>query len=148
MNVTFINARFRGGRIGNLRARGSRIPAGDGDPQPAHTRKFYRHARDWIAEIGARRRTDSRFEAGVSVARDERLLVGGIKNLLSGVTTVAHHDPLYPCLTDSGYPVHVVRDYGWSHSLYIDGEQSVVESYRATPADWPSIRHAPEGQNE
>jgi len=178
MNVTFINARFRGGRIGSLRVRGSRIAALDVDPQPADTvidlqgdrllpglinahdhlqlnslpahdtPKFYRHARDWIAEVDARRRTDSRFEAGVAVARDERLLLGGIKNLLSGVTTVAHHDPLYPCLTDSAYPVSVVRDYGWSHSLYIDGEQSVVESYRATPADWPWIVHAAEGQNE
>jgi Amidohydrolase family len=74
-------------------------------------------------------------------------MAGGIKNLLSGVTTVAHHDPLYPCLTDSAYPLAVVRDYGWSHSLYIDGEQSVLESYRATPADWPWIVHAAEGQN-
>ena len=178
MNVTFINARLRGGQIGNLRVRGSRIAALDVDPQPADTvidlqgdrllpglinahdhlqlnnlpahdtPNFYRHARDWIAEVDARRRTDSRFEAGVSVARDERLLVGGIKNLLSGVTTVAHHDPLYPGLNDSGYPVHVVRDYGWSHSLYIDGEQSVAESYRATPADWPWIVHAAEGLNE
>jgi len=178
MNVTFINAQFRGGRIGSLRVRGSRIAALDVDPQPADTvidlqgdrllpglinahdhlqlnslpahdtPEFYPHARDWIAEVDARRRTDSRFEAGVAVARDERLLLGGIKNLLSGVTTVAHHDPLYPCLTDSAYPVSVVRDYGWSHSLYIDGEQSVVESYRATPADWPWIVHAAEGQNE
>jgi hypothetical protein len=66
---------------------------------------------------------------------------------LSGVTTVAHHDPLYPFLTDAGFPVSVVRDYGWSHSLYIDGERSVVESYRATPASWPWIVHAAEGQN-
>jgi cytosine/adenosine deaminase-related metal-dependent hydrolase len=178
MNVTFINAQFRGGRIGSLRVRGSRIAAIDADPQPAEaiidlqgdrllpglinahdhlqlnslpahdTPNFYRHARDWIAEVDARRRTDPRFEAGVSVARDERLLAGGIKNLLSGVTTVAHHDPLYPCLTDGAYPISVVRDYGWSHSLYIDGEQSVAESYRATPADWPWIMHAAEGQNE
>jgi cytosine/adenosine deaminase-related metal-dependent hydrolase len=178
MNIIFINARFRDGQIGTLRVRGSRIAAMNVEPRPgdtvidlqgdrllpglinAHdhlqlnslpthdTPIFYRHARDWIAEVDARRRTDPRFEAQVSVARDERLLAGGIKNLLSGVTTVAHHDPLYPCLTDSGYPISVVRDYGWSHSLYIDGEQSVLESYRATPADWPWIVHAAEGQNE
>ena len=41
----------------------------------------------------------------------------------------------------------MVRDYGWSHSLYIDGEPSVVESYRATPSAWPWIVHAAEGQN-
>ncbi len=41
----------------------------------------------------------------------------------------------------------MIRDYGWSHSLYIDGEQSVAESYRATPAAWPWIVHAAEGQD-
>ncbi len=178
MNITFVNAQLRDGHIGSLRVRGARIAAIDGEPEPAdavvdlrgdrllpglinahdhlqlnslpahETSKFYRHARDWISEVDARRRTDPQFEAGVSVARDERLLFGGIKNLLSGVTTVAHHDPLYPFLTHSDYPISVVRDYGWSHSLYIDGEQPTVNSYRATPAGWPWIVHAAEGQNE
>ncbi len=50
---------------------------------PDHeTPKFYQHARDWIAEVDGRRRTDPQFEAGVFVARDERLLLGGLKNLL------------------------------------------------------------------
>jgi cytosine/adenosine deaminase-related metal-dependent hydrolase len=178
MNITFINAQFAGGRIGSLRIRGARIAALDVDPEakdavvdldggrllpglinahdhlqlnslPEHeTPKFYRHARHWIAEVDARRHTDSQFEAGASVARDERLLFGGLKNLLSGVTTVAQHDPLYPFLTQAGYPISVVREYGWSHSLYIDGEQSVAESYRTTPAAWPWIVHAAEGQDQ
>jgi len=177
VSVTFVNAQFRDGRIGSLRVRGARIAALDVDPEPAdavvdlqgdrllpglinahdhlqlnslpdhETPRFYQHARDWIAEVDARRRADPQFEAGVSVARDERLLLGGLKNLLSGVTTVAHHDPLFPSLTQAGYPISVVRDYGWSHSLYIDGEQSVAESYRATPAAWPWIVHAAEGQD-
>ncbi len=178
MSITFLNAQFSGGRIGSLRVRGARIAALDVDPEPsdavvdlhgdrllpglinAHdhlqlnslpdheTPKFYQHARHWIAEVDRRRRTDPQFEAGASVARDERLLFGGLKNLLSGVTTVAHHDPLYPFLTQAGYPIAVVRDYGWSHSLYVDGERSVAESYRATPAAWPWIVHAAEGQDQ
>jgi cytosine/adenosine deaminase-related metal-dependent hydrolase len=178
MSITFTNAQFSDGRIGSLRVRGARIAALDVDPEsgdkvvdlqgdrilpglinahdhlqlnslPDHeTPNFYGHASDWIAEVDARRRTDPQFEARASVARDERLLFGGIKNLLSGVTTVAHHDPLYPFLTHAGFPISVVRDYGWSHSLYIDGERSVVESYRATPAGWPWIVHAAEGQND
>lgn len=178
MNLTFINAQFSGGRFGSLRVDGASIAALDVGPEPpdavvdlhgdrlmpglinAHdhlqlnslpdheTPKFYQHARDWIAEVDGRRHTDPQFAAGASVARDERLLLGGIKNLLSGVTTVAHHDPLYPFLMHPGYPISVVRDYGWSHSLYIDGAQSVVDSYRATPAAWPWIIHAAEGQNE
>jgi cytosine/adenosine deaminase-related metal-dependent hydrolase len=177
VSTAFINAQFRDGHIGSLRVHGTRIAALDVGPEPAdavidlegdrllpglinahdhlqlnslpdhETPKFYRHARDWIAEVDGRRRTDPQFEAGVSVARDERLLLGGLKNLLSGVTTVAHHDPLYPWLTQAGYPISVVRDYGWSHSLYIDGERSVAESKRATPAAWPWIVHAAEGQD-
>jgi cytosine/adenosine deaminase-related metal-dependent hydrolase len=177
VSLTFINAQFCDGRIGSLRVRGARIAALDVDPEPADevvdlegdrllpglinahdhlqlnslpehgTPRFYQHARDWVAEVDARRRTDPLFEAGVSVARDERLFLGGLKNLLSGVTTVAHHDPLFPSLTQAGYPISVVRDYGWSHSLYIDGEHAVAESYRATPAAWPWIVHAAEGQD-
>jgi cytosine/adenosine deaminase-related metal-dependent hydrolase len=118
---------------------------------PAHEAQsphFYRHARDWVSEVDSRRRTDPQFAAGVAVARDERLLGGAIKNLLSGVTTVAHHDPLYPFLTQPDFPIAVVRDYGWSHSLYIDGEQTVAECYRSTPSHWPWIVHAAEGLNE
>jgi cytosine/adenosine deaminase-related metal-dependent hydrolase len=107
--------------------------------------KRYAHARDWIADVDALRRNDPEFEISVAMPRDERLLVGGVKNLLSGVTTVAHHDPLYPCLSSPHFPTAVVRDYGWSHSLYVDGEESVGDSYRATPRDWPWIIHAAEG---
>ena len=115
------------------------------DPAPG---KRYRHVREWIADVDARRRTDREFESGVAVARDERLLIGGVKNLLSGVTTVAHHDPFYPFLSDARFPISVVSDYGWSHSLYMDGENEVVGSHRATPKDWPWIIHAAEGVDD
>lgn len=178
VNITFINARVSGGNIGSLRVQGSRIaavgiPAEPGDlvldlrgdrllpgminahdhlqlnHLPAHhSSQYYRHARDWISEVDLRRRSDPQFAAGVSVARDERLLLGGIKNMLSGVTTVAHHDPLYPFLAHSDFPISVVRNYGWSHSLYIDGEEKVAASCRATPSKWPWIVHAAEGLND
>jgi cytosine/adenosine deaminase-related metal-dependent hydrolase len=177
VTVTFINASLAGGRIGSLRVNGSRIAAIDVPPQSAdvvvdldgdrllpglinahdHLQlnslpdheplHFYQHVRDWISEIDARRRTDPQFENSVVVAREERLLLGGIKNLLSGVTTVAHHDPLYASLTHGDYPISVVHDYGWSHSLYIDGEQKVADAQRATPSEWPWIVHAAEGLN-
>ncbi|MEA3151634.1 MAG: hypothetical protein QOD56_2573 [Gammaproteobacteria bacterium] len=106
--------------------------------------KPYRHVTEWIADINHRRRSDDAFEAQVRVARDARLMVGGIKNLLSGVTTVAHHDPLYASL-NRDFPIRVVDAYGWSHSLYLDGEQAVRSSYRRTPIEWPWIIHAAEG---
>jgi cytosine/adenosine deaminase-related metal-dependent hydrolase len=175
---TLLNAQFSDGNMGSLRVVGTRIAALDVDPQPedlivdlagdrllpglinahdhlqlnslpAHeTQGRYRHASDWISEIDSRRRSDPQFAAGVAVPRNDRLLVGGIKNLLSGVTTVAHHDPLYPFLVGSECPIGVVRNFGWSHSLYIDGEEKVLASYRSTPAEWPWIIHAAEGLND
>jgi cytosine/adenosine deaminase-related metal-dependent hydrolase len=177
MNITFINARLEPERIGTLRMQGSRIAGVDVAPSVADTvvdldgdrllpglinahdhlqlnslpalgaPKVYPHAHDWVLEVDARRRADPQFAAGVAVPRDERLFMGAVKNLLSGVTTVAHHDPLYEFLTHPHCPVAVVQDYGWSHSLYIDTEASVVDSFRATPKDWPWIVHAAEGLN-
>jgi cytosine/adenosine deaminase-related metal-dependent hydrolase len=105
----------------------------------------YDHARDWIAAVAARLRSDPVFEASVALERDDRLFLGGVKNLLSGVTTVAHHDPLYPCLARPDFPTKVVQSYGWSHSLYVDGEDRVKNSYRNNPVAWPWIVHAAEG---
>jgi cytosine/adenosine deaminase-related metal-dependent hydrolase len=105
----------------------------------------YRRISQWIADVDARRRHDPEFRALVAVALEERLLLGGVKNLLSGVTSVAHHDPLYPALTSDEFPVHVLRRYGWSHSLYIDGAPAVGQSYRDTPSGWPWMIHAAEG---
>lgn len=113
--------------------------------EPAHR---YRHVREWICEVDRARRVEGALKAAVSVPRAERLLLGGVKNLLSGVTTVAHHDPLYPSLCELQYPVRVVARYGWAHSLYIEGEARTAESHRRTPANWPWIIHAAEGADE
>jgi cytosine/adenosine deaminase-related metal-dependent hydrolase len=105
----------------------------------------YRNVREWIAEVERRRREEGPLKTAVAVPLTERLLLGGLKNLLSGVTTVAHHDPLYASLCELQYPVRVVTRYGWAHSLYIEGEAKARQSQRSTPADWPWIIHAAEG---
>src|SRR5262249_40566299 len=127
--LTFINASLGGGDVTTLRVVGSRIVALGTDPLPidqvidlhgdrvlpglinAHDHlqlnslppfdagRKYAHVREWIAEVDALRRSDRDFRASVAVPRDQRLLLGGVKNLLSGVTSVAHHDPLYPLLS-------------------------------------------------
>jgi cytosine/adenosine deaminase-related metal-dependent hydrolase len=81
----------------------------------------------------------------MSVPLNDRLFIGGLKNLLSGVTTVAHHNPLHPALKRRDYPVRVVRRYGWAHSLLIDGDAQVAASFRRTPSDRPWIIHLAEG---
>jgi cytosine/adenosine deaminase-related metal-dependent hydrolase len=113
------------------------------DPAPR-----YQHVREWIKDVNARRRCDPEFESLLGAPRQERLLVGGVKNLLSGVTTVAHHDPLYSGLSDAAYPTQVMQGYGWSHSLYLDGEEAVAAAYRGTAANLPWIIHVAEGVDQ
>jgi cytosine/adenosine deaminase-related metal-dependent hydrolase len=103
------------------------------------------NARDWIAGFPPRFKTDPRLSEPLQVSLTHRLFLGGIKNLLSGVTTVCQHNPLFPSLRHSGYPLRVVRHYRWSHSLVVDGDAAVERAYRATPRDWPWIIHAAEG---
>jgi cytosine/adenosine deaminase-related metal-dependent hydrolase len=112
---------------------------------PLEYRRPYGNVREWIAGITERMRGDAAFRSAARQARGSRLLHGGMKNLLSGVTTVAHHDPAYEFLFDSSFPIRVVARYGWSHSLGIDGEDGVRGSYARTPPDWPWIIHAAEG---
>ena len=109
-------------------------------------RGSYQNVGEWIADIEPRLRTDPLFLANAAVPRAQRLLIGGLKNLLCGVTTVAHHDPLYPELQeDHGFPVRVLSRYGWSHSLALEGAAAVQRSCRDAPADRPWIIHAAEG---
>jgi len=176
--VTFLNADIGGGTAASLRIAGSRIAAVGGGVSagdrvvdlrgdrllpglinahdhlhlntlpPLEPTGHWRHAREWVSQVNLRRQTDPAFQSRVAVALDERLLIGGVKNLLSGVTTVAHHDPLYPFLVGGRFPTCVLRNYGWSHSLYIDGDEQVRNAYLRTSPDWPWIIHAAEGVDE
>jgi len=74
---------------------------------------------------------------------DQRCRVGGLKNLISGVTTVAQHNPLHKPLRRRDFPVRVVQRYGWAHSLYL--EPDVTGSYRRTASSQPWMIHLAEG---
>jgi cytosine/adenosine deaminase-related metal-dependent hydrolase len=109
------------------------------------SREVYENAGEWIADVAARRRRDASLLAAERVPLETRLFLGAVKNLLSGVTTVAHHDPFDGSFAGTGFPVRVLRAYGWAHSLAITSEREIVASYRSTPANWPWIVHAGEG---
>jgi cytosine/adenosine deaminase-related metal-dependent hydrolase len=90
--------------------------------------------------------------ASVGVPEPLRLWQGGLKSLLCGATTVAHHDPWRATLDDPAFPVRVLRRFGWSHSLGLGCATHgprygppIVESYAATPIDWPWVMHLAEG---
>ena len=106
-----------------------------------------RHAnvKDWIDDISRRRSTDAELVAWHSVPLRTHQVHGGLKNILSGVTTVAHHDPIDVALLASDFPTRVVARIGWAHSLAIDGELRVQRSYQDSPREWPWAIHAAEG---
>jgi cytosine/adenosine deaminase-related metal-dependent hydrolase len=109
-------------------------------------RDRYANASEWIADFQPRFATDEALRGAMSVSLETRLLIGGLKNLLSGVTTVCHHNPLYRALRRD-FPVRVVRRYRYNHSLQIDGD-SVTKGFLSTPKDWPWIIHAAEGMDD
>lgn len=109
-------------------------------------RERYANASEWIADFQPRFDTDPALAVTKAETLDERVWIGGLKNLLAGVTTVCHHNPLHRALRRR-FPVRVVERFGFSHSLYIDGD-AVGASHRRTPPDWPWIIHAAEGVDQ
>jgi cytosine/adenosine deaminase-related metal-dependent hydrolase len=105
-------------------------------------REVYGNAQEWSQDLEARLDTDRVILAARAVPLAGRLFLGGLKNLLSGTTTVCQHDPFYRPLR-RGNPVRVLRRYGWSHSLTRGGD--VALSWRHTPRRWPWIIHLAEG---
>ncbi len=101
----------------------------------------YRNYIEWGEDIHAR--FPNLFAKYRSVPKDVRLWWGGIRNLLCGVTTVCHHDTLWPELQRKDFPTKVVQQFGWGHSLALDGD--LRAAHAAMPAGTPFIIHACEG---
>jgi Amidohydrolase family len=81
-----------------------------------------------------------------AVPKGIRLLWGGIRNLLCGVTTVSHHNAPLPELLRNGFPVRVVKKYGWAHSVALGGDLRAARA--ATPLGSTFILHAGEGVDD
>jgi cytosine/adenosine deaminase-related metal-dependent hydrolase/ubiquinone/menaquinone biosynthesis C-methylase UbiE len=80
------------------------------------------------------------------VPRPARLWWGAIRNLLSGVTTVCHHNPVTRELVSPEFPVRVLADFSWAHSLSL--EPDLAEKFARNREDAPFILHAAEGIDE
>ncbi len=101
----------------------------------------YPNAKAWADDIYHPDR--SPIKEHLAVPKAVRLAWGGLKNLLSGVTTVAHHNPYDASVFDNGFPVRVVKRFGWAHSLQFSPD--LVSRYRAVSQRWPFLIHAAEG---
>jgi cytosine/adenosine deaminase-related metal-dependent hydrolase/ubiquinone/menaquinone biosynthesis C-methylase UbiE len=104
----------------------------------------YRNSTEWAKEI---HRVHSSIIAQYrQIPQATCLRWGAIRNLLCGVTTVCHHNPLHTELLLPDFPVRVLSHFGWSHSLAFDPH--LAQKFQATPQDRPFILHAAEGIDE
>jgi cytosine/adenosine deaminase-related metal-dependent hydrolase len=116
-------------------------------------RPRYDNAAAWIDDLRPALQGDPSIRAAQRQPLAARLFIGALKNLLSGVTTVAHHNPRYREI-GRRFPVRVLRRYGWAHSFTLEGHPvgargepggNVRERCLATPPDVPFMVHAGEG---
>jgi hypothetical protein len=107
-------------------------------------RERYDNAHQWGEDVSARL-DEEPFKSLRAYPLEDRCFIGGLKNLLCGALTVAHHNPPHKCLFERDFPVRVLRNYGWAHSLHFTSESEIVRSYRATPPGAPWFIHLAEG---
>jgi cytosine/adenosine deaminase-related metal-dependent hydrolase len=101
----------------------------------------YWNSGDWARDIYHPDRSPIREH--LRVPKRVRLWWGGLKNLLSGVTTVCHHNPYEPAVFGPEFPVRVVRRFAWAHSL--EFEPDLAARFRRAPASYPFLIHCGEG---
>jgi cytosine/adenosine deaminase-related metal-dependent hydrolase/ubiquinone/menaquinone biosynthesis C-methylase UbiE len=104
----------------------------------------YRNYEEWADDIQENER--STIERQRSIPKDVRLWWGAIRNLLCGVTTVCHHNPLHPVFIGTDFPVHVLTNFGWAHSIAMDSD--IPAKFQATPPNLPFIVHVAEGLDQ
>ncbi len=101
----------------------------------------YQNSAEWAKEI--HRTHTSTIARHRKVPKATRLWWGAIRNLLCGVTTVCHHNPLSRELLSTDFPIRVLSKFGWAHSLEMD--PNLIHNYDHTPANLPFVLHAAEG---
>lgn len=111
---------------------------------PRLGRGIYPNATAWSKDIY--RPDEFPIRQQLDIPKRMRLLWGGIKNLVNGVTSVSHHNPYEAEVFDRGFPVRVVKRFGWAHSL--DFCSDPREQFRRTPSGEPFLIHAGEGTDE
>lgn len=104
----------------------------------------YANFTDWFEDIH-RNKSDS-IEQYRAVPKQTRIWWGALRNLLSGVTTVCHHNPLSADMMAEDFPIRVLSQFGWAHSVAL--ERSFAVRHQRTPHDQPFIIHAGEGTDD
>jgi cytosine/adenosine deaminase-related metal-dependent hydrolase len=109
---------------------------------PLLGRPPYASAYEWSADVNAGA-SDPRAAAALAVPAPDRLFLGGMRNLLAGVTAVAHHNAFHRSLARDDFPVHVIERYQFAHSPGLT--PALKRTYRSTDRRIPWMVHAAEG---
>ncbi len=108
---------------------------------PLMGKPLYNNYTEWARDIYKPKESPVKEIEGVDIK--DRLLWGGIKNLISGVTTVVHHNPWHRILSKENFPVRVIET-AWAHSLAF--EKTIQKKFPAKQV--PFVIHAAEGVDE
>ena len=109
-------------------------------------RPIYANAHDWGDDVNALLDSEP-FSSLRRLPIAERCFIGGMKNLLSGATSVVHHGPAHKALFRQGFPVRVLQDYAWAHSLHFEKPEQIQRSYQQTPSHIAWFIHLAEGHD-
>ncbi|HEX3374337.1 MAG TPA: methyltransferase domain-containing protein, partial [Edaphobacter sp.] len=101
----------------------------------------YQNSVEWAKEI--HHTHASLIARHRKVPKAVRLWWGALRNLLCGVTTVCHHNPLSREMLSADFPVRVLSRFGWAHSLEMD--PNLIHNFDHTPPNLPFVLHAAEG---
>jgi hypothetical protein len=108
---------------------------------PQLGRGTYPNAAAWARDIYHPGRSPIREQ--LRVPKPVRLWWGALKNLLSGVTTVCHHNPYEREVFGVDFPVRVVRRFSWAHSLGSSRTWPRASARRRRPTRfWPTAPRA------
>jgi cytosine/adenosine deaminase-related metal-dependent hydrolase len=105
----------------------------------------YASVYEWAAAVDGGR-DSAAAAAALAVPPVDRLFLGGLRNLLAGVTAVAHHDPFHRCLARPDFPVRVLARYQFAHSPGLT--PNLRRTYRTTDRRVPWMIHLAEGTDE
>lgn len=102
----------------------------------------YASVYEWSKEVDAGA-GDPRVRLALGVPLADRLFLGGLRNLLAGVTAVVHHNPYHRSLGREGFPVRVLSRYSFAHSPGLTPR--LRRTYRTTDRRIPWLVHVAEG---
>lgn len=112
---------------------------------PPLGRPPYASLYDWAADVDSGK-GDPAVRAAIAPDHADRLFLGGLRNLLCGVTAVAHHGPYHRSLGRPDLPVRVLSKYQFAHSPGLTPD--LKKTYRSTDRRIPWMVHAAEGTDE